>query len=55
MNGRGCQAENQVSHRYRQPIAHPELLAKKAPTAHQETGATGLPATIHDGKTYRHT
>jgi hypothetical protein len=43
MNGRGCQAENRVSHRYRQPIASPVPFGKnKAPMSHQGTRVTCL-------------
>jgi hypothetical protein len=56
MNGRGCQAENRVSHRYRQPIASPVTFGKnKAPMAHQGTRASDLAIVIHMGKTYHHT
>jgi len=48
MNGRGCQAENRVSHRYRQPITPPGTFGKnKAPMAHQETRDSVLATVIH--------
>jgi hypothetical protein len=47
MNGRGCQAENRISHRYHKPIASPVTFGKnKAPMSHQGTRVT-CPADNH--------
>jgi hypothetical protein len=51
MNRRGCQAENRVSHRYRQPIAPPATFGKnKAAMTHQVTRVTGLTRPSANGK-----